>query len=75
MREWFGEAIAAGMAAGEFAAGDAERLADRLLALIDGYGIRVLNGDPLMSLERARIEIWAAISADLGADPALPLPA
>jgi AcrR family transcriptional regulator len=75
MREWFGEAIAAGMAAGEFAAGDAGRLADRLLALIDGYGIRVLNEDPLMSLERARVEIWAAISADLGADPALPLPA
>jgi AcrR family transcriptional regulator len=75
MRDWFGEAIAAGMAGGEFAAGDAGRIADRLLALIDGYGVRALNEDPLMPLARARAEIWAAISADLGVDPSLPLPA
>jgi AcrR family transcriptional regulator len=75
MREWFGEAIAAGQVAGEFAGGDAGRLADRLLALIDGYGVRVLNEDPLMPLQRARAEIWAAVAADLGVDPQLPLAA
>jgi AcrR family transcriptional regulator len=74
MREWFGDAIVAGMARGEFAPGDAGRIADRLLALIDGYGVRALNEDPLMPLERARAEIWAAISTDLGVDPPLPLP-
>jgi AcrR family transcriptional regulator len=73
MRDWVGEAIAAGMASGEFAPGDAGRIADRLLALIDGYGVRVLNEDPMMPLERARTEIWAAASTDLGVDPALPL--
>jgi hypothetical protein len=41
-------------------------MADRLLALIDGYGIRVLTGDPNMPLERARAEIWAAVAGDLG---------
>jgi AcrR family transcriptional regulator len=72
MREWFGEAIAAGMASGEFRPGDAGRSSDRLLALIDGYGVRVLNEDPLMPLERARLEIWAAVGADLGIDAELP---
>jgi hypothetical protein len=72
MREWFGEAIAAGMVGGEFRPGDAGRSADRLLALIDGYGVRVLNDDPLMPLERARLEIWAAVAADLGIDAELP---
>ena len=41
-------------------------MADRLLALIDGYGIRVLAGDPQVPLERARAEIWAAVAGDLG---------
>ena len=36
---------------------------DRLLALIDGYGIRALIEDPAMPLERARAEIWAAVAA------------
>jgi len=72
MREWLGGAIADGMTSGEFAAGDAGRSADRLLALIDGYGVRVLNEDPLMPLERARVEIWAAVGADLGIDAELP---
>ena len=66
------EAIAAGMAGGEFAHGDAGRTADRLLALIDGYGVRVLDGTPLMPLERARLEIWAAVGAELGIDAELP---
>jgi AcrR family transcriptional regulator len=65
MRVWFAEAIAEGVAAGEFAADDPERTADRLLALIDGYGIRALNEDPTMPVERAREEIWAAIAAEL----------
>ena len=39
---------------------DAGAIADRLLALIDGYGVRALLGDPAMPLERAREEIWAS---------------
>jgi AcrR family transcriptional regulator len=66
MRAWFADAIAEGTAAGEFTVTDPQRSADRLLALIDGYGIRALNEDPAMPVERAREEIWAAIAPDLG---------
>ena len=66
MRVWFAEAIAEGVASGEFTAEDPGRTADRLLALIDGYGIRALNEDPTMPVQRAREEIWAAIAAELG---------
>ena len=66
MHAWFAEAIAEGVEHGEFTVDDADRTIDRLLALIDGYGIRTLTEDPAMPLERARTEIWAAISHDLG---------
>jgi AcrR family transcriptional regulator len=66
MHAWFADAIAEGVAAGEFTATDPERTADRLLALIDGYGIRALNEDPTMPVQRAREEIWAAIGGELG---------
>ena len=66
MHEWFGETIAEGVASGEFRVTDADRTIDRLLALIDGYGIRALTDDPAMPIERAREEIWAAVAADLG---------
>jgi AcrR family transcriptional regulator len=66
MHAWFGETIAEGVASGEFTVTDAERTIDRLLALIDGYGIRALTDDPAMPIERAREEIWVAVAADLG---------
>jgi len=62
MHAWFSEAIADP----EFTVVDPARTVDRLLALIDGYGIRTLIEDPEMSLERARDEIWAAIAPELG---------
>ena len=47
MRDWFAEAIAVGIERGELDASgaDPERIADRVLALADGYGVRVLIGD------------------------------
>jgi AcrR family transcriptional regulator len=66
LHEWFSDAIADGIAAGELRDCDVDRMTDRLLALIDGYGIRVLTEDPQMPLDRARAEIWAALVADLG---------
>jgi AcrR family transcriptional regulator len=59
MHEWFAETI------GALGAPDVARTTDRLLALIDGFGVRALAGDPAMPLERAREEIWAAIEPDL----------
>jgi AcrR family transcriptional regulator len=58
--------IVDGVEAGEFDAEDPGALADRVLALIDGYGLRALLGDPTMPVERARDEIWAALTAELG---------
>jgi AcrR family transcriptional regulator len=57
MHEWFKEAIQE-----EFPDADPDATADRILAMIDGYGVRALLGDPGMPLERAREEIWASLA-------------
>jgi AcrR family transcriptional regulator len=57
MHEWFRDAIEA-----EYPDLDAAATADRLLALIDGYGVRALLGDPGMSLQRAREEVWSVLA-------------
>jgi hypothetical protein len=65
MRDWFAEAIENGIRRGELSAdADPQRIADRIIALADGYGVRVLFGD--MQVEDARGEIWAAIREELG---------
>jgi AcrR family transcriptional regulator len=62
MHEWFVEAIEEAIAEGELAPCDAGATADRVLALIDGYGVRALLGDPAVPLERARREVWAGLA-------------
>ena len=49
-------------------------ITNRLLALIDGFGIRTLIGDPAITLEYAREQIWAAIAPELGLGVALAPP-
>ncbi len=73
MRAWFSEAIQAGVERGEFL-GDAvpDRIADRVLALADGYGVRVLFGD--LEVEDARREIWIALRDELGLPDQPPAP-
>ena len=66
MRTWFADEIAAGVRSGEFARCDAEDVADRTLALVDGFGIRALLGDSAMPLERARRAVGAALAGALG---------
>jgi AcrR family transcriptional regulator len=70
MHEWFREALAEGVESGEFRSTDPDRLADRSLALLDGFGIRALVGD--LPIERARAEVWAVLAAELGLDPEPP---
>jgi AcrR family transcriptional regulator len=65
MRDWFAAAIETGIERGELPPDtDPEQIADRIIALADGYGVRVLFGD--MEVEHARAEIWAALRAGLG---------
>jgi AcrR family transcriptional regulator len=64
LHEWLAPVVA------EAGAADPPEVTDRLLALIDGYGVRALTGDPAMPLERARAQIWAAIAPALAPEPA-----
>jgi AcrR family transcriptional regulator len=68
-REWVGEAIEAGIEAGEFEHVDAGELADHAMALFDGFGIRALLGDPQMPVERMRVEVAALLAPPLGLEP------
>jgi AcrR family transcriptional regulator len=66
MRDWFAAEIAAGVHDGEFSPCYPDEVADRLLALIDGFGIRTLLGDSSVPLPRARQTIAAALARELG---------
>jgi AcrR family transcriptional regulator len=66
LRTWFATEIEAGVADGEFAPCDADAVADRTLALIDGFGLRTLIGDSAVPLDRAREEVWGAMARELG---------
>lgn len=68
-RDWIAAAIRAGVESGEFAAVDADPLADRAMALADGFGIRALLRDPGMDAERARREIAELLAGELGIAP------
>jgi AcrR family transcriptional regulator len=59
------ELLDAGAAAGEFRLVDREATADRVLAAIDGFGLRALIGDPAMPVELAFDRVWAVLADDL----------
>ncbi len=66
LHAWFRDEIAAGVDDGEFARCDPDEVTDRLLALLDGYGVRTLIGDRAIPLERARQAVSSALARDLG---------
>ena len=68
LHDWFAGAIAEGAARGEFTVTDVDAATDVLLGAIDGVGVRVLAGDPAVTLERARALMFALASRELGAD-------
>ena len=72
MRDWFVAEIRDGVDAGEFARCDPEEVADRALALIDGFGIRALLRDHAVPLDRARRSVGASLARDLGIGEQLP---
>jgi hypothetical protein len=63
---WFADEITAGIRDGEFERCEPEEVADRTLALLDGFGVRTLIGDSTIPLERARRSVSAALAAELG---------
>ena len=54
LHAWFADEIAAGVDGGEFERCDADEVADRALALIDGFGVRNLIGDSRRSRSSGR---------------------
>jgi AcrR family transcriptional regulator len=66
MHDWFVAVIAEGVRTGEFARCDPDEVADRALALIDGFGVRALLRDSAIPLERARAAVESGLAADLG---------
>ncbi len=66
LREWFADEIAAGIRDGEFSSCDPDAVADRILALIDGFGVRTLIGDRRLPLKRAHDAIRDALAGELG---------
>jgi AcrR family transcriptional regulator len=66
LHAWFAEEIGAGVEAGEFSRCDPDEVADRVLALLDGVGVRTIIGDPQMTLARARQTVRAAVARELG---------
>jgi AcrR family transcriptional regulator len=72
LRDWVGGAIRDGVSSGEFQPCDVQAVTDLLLALVDGYGIRLVLDDPLLGLDRARGQIWSALGRELGVDRPFP---
>ncbi len=66
LRAWFADEVRAGVRDGEFQRCDPEEVADRTLALLDGFGVRALIGDSTMPLARARRSVAASLARDLG---------
>jgi AcrR family transcriptional regulator len=66
LRDWVGGAIRDGIAAGEFVPCDVSDVTDLVLALVDGHGIRLVLDDPLLTLDRARAQIWRTVGRELG---------
>jgi AcrR family transcriptional regulator len=66
---WIAEVVDGGIAAGEFRARDAADVVQRLVAAIDGVGLRVLVDDPAMGLGHARRLVVEQLAADLDVEP------
>lgn len=66
LHAWFADEIAAGVESGELEPNDVSRTTDVVLALLDGYGVRALVGDPALDLDTARREVWDALAARVG---------
>ncbi len=67
---WIAEVVREGLARGEFRTHDADAVTRRLIAAIDGLGLRVVVDDPAMPLDRARRLIVEGLAEELGLEVA-----
>ena len=67
LHAWFAGVIAEGAERGEFTVTDVGATTDLILAAIDGAGVRVLAGDPALTLDRATELVLALASRELSA--------
>jgi AcrR family transcriptional regulator len=63
---WIAEVVGEGVASGEFRAADVDSVTRRLIAAIDGLGLRVAVDDPAMPLAQARKLIVEGLAVELG---------
>ena len=59
------ELLVEGTESGEFGVADPDTAAERILAAIDGYGLRVMLEDPLVPPARALDAVWAQVEQEL----------
>ena len=59
------ELLDEGVADGEFALADSAAAAERILAAIDGYGLRALLADPGVTPGHALARVWEQVEAEL----------
>lgn len=72
LQEWVSGAVNRGIEAGEFNDTDVAGLSTHILALCDGYGIRLMLSDPKVTSDSALAAVWRAIAAELGMSPTFP---
>ncbi|MFG3117709.1 TetR/AcrR family transcriptional regulator [Streptomyces sp. NPDC048197] len=73
LHQWVAGAAQRGIDSGEFTPTDVDELSTLVLALSDGYGIRLMMADPTVSLNAALTAIWRQVAAALGLPPEFPL--
>ncbi|MGW1893385.1 TetR/AcrR family transcriptional regulator [Streptomyces sp. NPDC002004] len=72
LHEWVAGVINRGIASGEFEPTEVDELSTQVLALSDGYGIRLMLGDPTVSMDRALAAVWRPIAEALGVSRTIP---
>ncbi|WP_030199825.1 TetR/AcrR family transcriptional regulator [Streptomyces sp. NRRL S-87] len=69
---WVAEAVRRGIDAGEFTPCDVDAVSTLVLALCDGFGIRLMLADPRLTVAAAEAAIWGTVAPALGTPAAFP---
>ncbi|HET6353929.1 TetR/AcrR family transcriptional regulator [Streptomyces sp.] len=72
LHTWVGEAIQRGIDSGEFTPCDVDATTTLLLALCDGFGIRLMLADSRVSVRTAQNAIWGTVAGTLGVPAEFP---